>query len=525
MAVRDLGVIAEMRVAFGKGMTVLTGETGAGKTMVIEALGLLLGQRADQTRVRTGAEAAVVEALFVVGDEDVVVRRVVPAEGRARSMHNGDLVPAAKLAELGVGLVEIHGQHAQQALFGVRSQRESLDRFGGVDRVPLKEARARLAEIDAALALLGGDERARARELDLLRFQVADIEAAGIVDVDEDERLAAEEALLGNAQAHLEAAGIAAGALGADAGATDLVTDALAAISGRTPFTGLQERLLGLQAELGDIVDELRDLVDRLEPDPQRLAATSDRRALLADLRRKYGADLAEVIAFGEAARERLVALEGAEEEGNRLVEQRRAAEERLAQVAARVAQERRVAAGPLGEAVSAHLAELGLPRATFEVSVDGPDPGDDVTFLLAANPGAPPGPLSRVASGGELSRVMLALHMVLSVGPPTLVFDEVDAGIGGSTATQVGRALAGLASDRQVIVVTHLAQVAAFADHHVAVTKSDRGDEVVTEVATLDEDQRVVELSRMLSGSPESRTARQHAGELLASARKELAS
>jgi len=521
LAVRNLGVIAELRLSFGPGMSALTGETGAGKTMIVEAIGLLLGGKPDATRVRPGADEAVVEGLFVSGDDEVALRRVVPAVGRSRAYVNGHLAPASQLIELGPRLVELHGQHAQQSLLRPRSQRDALDRFGDIDVAPLQLAADRVRDIEAQLTALGGDERSRTRELDLLRYQHDELVAAAIVGPDEDEKLDALEDTLGDAVAHRQAGSSALSALTGDAGAVDRVARAVHAIDRRSPFEPTATRLRGVAAELDDIGHELRTATDRIDEDPSRLDDIRKRRQLLAELRRKYGDTLADVMAYATETADRIAELEGREERTARLEAELANAVVARDQAARRIGRKRRAAAPRLGQEVRDQLAEVALGGAQVELSVtdDGDGSGDHVELLLAANPGLPLQPLARVASGGELSRTMLALHLVLSGGPDTMIFDEVDAGIGGATATSIGRALAGLATDRQVMVVTHLPQVAAYADVQLAVSKDDDGEMTSTTIRQLDSTERVVELSRMMTGSPDSTSARRHARELLATA------
>jgi DNA repair protein RecN (Recombination protein N) len=515
LAVRDLGTIAEARLVLGPGLTALTGETGAGKTLVVEAIELLVGGRADPSVVRPGADEARVEGRAVVDGDEVVLERVVPRAGRSRAYVDGRLATATTLAEIGTRLVDLHGQHAHQSLLATATQRGALDRHGGVDLAPLVAARQRVVELDAELAALGGDERARAREIDLYRFQVGELDAAGLADPDEDAVLEAEEDTLADALAHQEAAAAAVAALADDGGAADAVALARSALADRAPFREHHARLEALAAELADVTSEIRAAGEGVEPDPDRLAAVRERRRLLHELRRKYGETLADVIDYHRTAAERLAELEDHDARAARLDADRAAAVDALARAEAAVGAARRAAADPLAAAIEARLVELAMPSATVSVAV-GDDPGDDVTFLLAANPGAPPLPLARTASGGELARAMLATRLVLTAGPPTLVFDEVDAGIGGEAAHAVGRALAALGADHQVLVVTHLAQVAAHADEHVAVTKDDDGRTTTSALRHLGRDDRVVELSRMLSGSPDSDAARRHAVELL---------
>jgi DNA repair protein RecN (Recombination protein N) len=587
---RDLGVIADLTLGLEPGLTALTGETGAGKTLVVEAIELLVGERADPVLVRPGADEARVEGRFFLEDgTERVVARVVPRIGRSRAYLDGRLASAAELAALGRGLIDLHGQHAHQSLLSPRVQREALDRFGDVDLGPLQAATARLAAVEMALAALGGDERARAREADLLRYQIGEIEAARVEGPDEEERLEAEEDVLADAAAHREAGAAAYAALAGDDGAADWLGRAVAACGGRRPFAELESRLRALTAEVDDAAADVRHTVDSIVVDPERLEALRARRRMLADLRRKYGERLSDVLDFESQTRARLAELEQHGERARALEQERAEVGREVARAAAAVAAARRRAAPRLAGAIGRRLQELAMPGARFEVGVDGPDPADDVTFLLGANRGEAVLPLAKVASGGELARAMLAVRLVLGEagrrrgeragsgdggragsgdggragaegdvsgvgartgrpgdngaagrgggrraddgpaaeragGPGTLVFDEVDAGIGGQAALAVGAALAALAADRQVLVVTHLPQVAAYADHQVAVVKTERDGRTVAEAVSVAGEERVVELSRMLSGQPASATARDHAEELLATASRHKA-
>lgn len=515
LVVRDLGVIHELSLVLGPGMTAVTGETGAGKTLIVGAIDLLTGGRADASLVRPGADEAEIEGRFVHDDEEIVVRRVIPRDGRSRVYLDGRLATVGALSEHGAHLVDLHGQHAHQSLLKGPVQRGALDRFGAIDTSALAALVDDLRAVDAALEELGGDERARAREIDLLQHQVDEIEAAGIADADEDARLDREEDLLADATAHREAAGVAQGLLDADGSAAGGVAEALAALDGRAPFDDLATRLRSVAAELADLAAEVRDRAEQIDDDPERLGALRERRALLRELRRKYGDDLAEVESFAREAGERLAELRSHDARAAALDVRRGELSSALAKEQARVRAARAAAAPRLAEAVEGHLAGLAMAGARLAVDVDGPA-GDDVRFLLAANAGHDPQPLAKVASGGELARTMLALRLVLSAGPPTLVFDEVDAGIGGSAAATVGNSLAALADTHQVLVVTHLAQVAAVADHHVAITKQAVEGSTVSAATLLDREARITEVSRMLSGSPDSDAAREHAIELL---------
>ena len=549
LAVRDLGVIAELRLLLGPGMTALTGETGAGKTLVVDAIELLVGGRADPMLVRSGADEAWVEGRFVrpggarsdggadqgrdAGDagDEIVLARAIPRSGRSRAYIDGRLATAVELAQVGAELVDLHGQHAHQSLLHAAAQREALDQFGRVDLGPLLAARQEVAAVLAELGRMGGDERARARELDLLRYQVADIDAAAITGPDEDAELERLEDGLADATAHREAAsgavmllsGDGAGGAPEAASATDAVGSALALLAGRAPFGDAETRLRTLAAELSDVSGELRAAGEAIDEDPERLVQVRERRQLLHDLRRKYGETLADVLAEGDRLRVRLGELEDHDRRAAELDAHLTAARAAEAEAAAKVAAARRVAAPLLAAEVQSHLAELALPKAQVELAVSGEDPADDVELRLAANPGTPPLPLAKVASGGELARTMLALRLVLTAAPPTLVFDEVDAGIGGAAAVAVGRSLARLADQpHQVFVVTHLPQVAAYADAQVRVTKQSDESTTVAQASALDDPERVVELSRMLSGQPDSDAARVHAAELLTTAAAE---
>ena len=543
----DLGIVADLDLLMQPGLTAITGETGAGKTLIVEALELLVGARADAALVRDGAAEARVEGRFVnatTGDETVLVR-VIPRDGRSRAYVDGRLATAAELAELGGALVDLHGQHSHQSLLDPAVQRAALDRFAGLPAIDAlasyRAERARVRDCEAELDALGGDARARAREIDLLRFQVEEVAAAHIDDPGEDFALEAEELLLADAVAHREALERAYDAL--QGPALDALGVAVGALDGRTPFADLAARLRGMQAEVSDVEHELRLAVEQVTEDPDRIEAVRARRRQLHDLGRKYGDTLADVVAYGREVSARLAELESYEERAAAIDARRQAAVDAAGEAAAALTAARAAAAGPLARGIEEHLHELALPHATVQVLIESGEPGEDgadrVTFMLAPNPGETARPLARAASGGELSRAMLAARVVLTEAPPTLVFDEVDAGIGGEAGAAVGRLLATLGARHQVLCVTHLAQVAAFADTQVVVEKvverqvvgrqvdeSTRGPRTIARAAVVDGDARVAELSRMLAGVGESSHARRHAAELLdtASSERELA-
>jgi len=530
LRVADLGIVDEITLSVERGLTAITGETGAGKTLLVEALELLLGSRADAALVRDGAAEARVEGRFVMDDgTEHVLARVLPVDGRSRAYLDGRLATAGELAELGSALVDLHGQHAHQSLLAPSVQRAALDRYAGADalealatlRTARDDARARRVELDA----LGGDDRARAREADLLRFQAEEIDGAAIADADEDEALRVEEALLSDAAAIREALGAAYHAVENDG--VDALGIAAGSLAESDALSDLHTRVKGLQAELDELGRELRVAADGVVDDPVRLAAVRERRHLLQQLRRKYGETLGDVLAYRSEVGERLAQLEHHDEHAARLQADIAAAHAGAAAAAEALTNARRAAARPMAEAVTAYLRELAMPRAEVSIAVEPGDltdqGADTVTFLLAANAGESARALARAASGGELARAMLALRLVCSDAPPTLVFDEVDAGIGGEAGTAVGRLLGVLGRTHQVLCVTHLAQVAAFADQQVAVEKTEQrargGRRTVARATAVEGDARVRELSRMLAGVEASDHARRHAAELLASA------
>ena len=460
--------------------------------------------------------------------------RATLAAGRTST---GDSPPRVSSRRRGTDFVDLHGQHAHQSLLEPGVQRGALDRYAGTEALEsldaYRAARAAGRVVDTALRELGGDARARAREIDLLRFQVEEIAGANTDDPDEDAALEAEETLLADATAHREALARAYAAL--EGPALDALGVAAAELVGRPPFAELAHRVLAAQSEVADVERELRLAADDLVDDPERLEVVRARRNQLRDLRRKYGDTLAEVMAYRAATAARLAELEGYEVRAAELEARAAAAATRARSAAATLSEARRRAAAPLARAVEEHLRELAMPHAGVEVTVEPDDATEDgadrVTFLLAPNPGETARPLARAASGGELSRAMLAARVVLTAAPPTLVFDEIDAGIGGEAGLAVGRLLAALGARHQVLCVTHLAQVAAFADTQVVVEKgverragsgngaAGMGERTIAHATVVDGDARVAELSRMLAGVGSSAHAQKHAAELLETA------
>jgi DNA repair protein RecN (Recombination protein N) len=548
--ISSLGVIESSTLELGPGLTVITGETGAGKTMIVTALGLLLGGRADTGAVRTGAKTARVEgvvradglAAFAeaveeaggeVEDGHVVLARNVSAEGRSRAFVGGASVPVTTLGQVAEPLVAVHGQSDQHRLLQARAQREALDRFGGESLAALLTTYAdlyrRLDAVERELEEVVATARERAQEADLLRFGLGEVEAVA-PEPGEDTMLAAEESRLGFADTLRTAAEQAREALSSEDGHPDALATTSAA---RSLLDGVREhdveagqladRLAEITYLLSDAAADVASYAARIDTDPARLAAVSERRAALTALTRKYGESIDEVLAWAERSATRLLDLDHTDER----IEELRAEQEVLRRerdaAAADLSAARTEAAGRLGEQVTAELTLLAMPHARLSVEVRPTDRftasgADEVELMLAANTGSEPRPLTKGASGGELSRVMLALEVALAgTSPvPTFVFDEVDAGVGGAAAVEVGRRLAELARSAQVLVVTHLPQVAAYADRHVVVEKSSDGSVTSSGLTVLDDAQRERELSRMLAGLADSDTALAHARELL---------
>ena len=523
LSIENLGIIESSRLTFHDGFTALTGETGAGKTMLVEAINLVCGRRAEASVIRDGADEAHVEARFVRmgddGEEEVILARTLHREGRSRAYINGRMATVAALSELGEELVDIHGQHAHQRLMSAAAQREALDIFGSINRSPLVSAREAVTEIDALLGALGGDEKSRAREIDLLSFQCEEIENAHIVSADEDQKLSREEDVLSDVAKHQESLQRAVALLSDDGGAVETLGEALRALSTVSSLNSLPERLAALLAEATDLAHTVREAAEGVDENPARLEEIRLRRQLLRDLMRKYGDSLADVMDFGAEARTRLDELMGYAERVAQLETDKATALKALRAAQLKVGNARRAVASSLATEVEQRLRVLALPNAQVQVSVGdaASDPaGDSVVFMLAANPGSAPQPLTKVASGGELARVMLALRLVLTSEPGTMVFDEVDAGIGGAAAVAVATALRELGVHHQVFAVTHLAQVAASAHHHISVSKTVRAGKTYGSATVVTEDQRPSEVARMLSGGVADDSALAHAQDLL---------
>ncbi len=549
--IRDLGVISEAKLEFGPGLTVLTGETGAGKTMVLNALGLLLGERSDSSAIRKGQEQAFVEGRWLLADSavtrirelgieledtELLVNRSVSAEGRSRAALSGKSVPVGILSEIGEQLVVVHGQSDQIRLRSAAAQREALDQFAGEDLSKVmteytsvyanwKQAASRLSEITTQL-------EARSREADQIRSAVEEL-----TNLDpkpgEDVELAEKASKL----THLEELRIAATAahnqLSSESfdDSSDAITligkarRSLEAVSEHDPeLASLAQQLKEIGFSLNETSASISGYLASLDSEGgQELERVQQRRADLTSAMRKYGPTLEEVISYFENSGARLLELDSSDKEIQELTALEQSLGKQATSLAKTITELRTKAASALAKSVTGELAALAMTGASLEVTVSqgselGATGADQVAILLSAYPGAEPRPLGKGASGGELSRIMLAIEVVLAGSElaPTFIFDEVDAGVGGAAATEVGKRLATLAQNAQVIVVTHLPQVAAFATRHLRVLKSVSDQYTSTDVVRLEGEAVVEELARMLSGLSESESGKTHAKELL---------
>jgi DNA repair protein RecN (Recombination protein N) len=578
LRIAGLGVIEDTTLQLAEGMNVITGETGAGKTMVVTGLGLLFGGRADAGRVRPGLGRAVIEGRLRVsgstaatvharvaeagGDIDddgtILLSRTVTAEGRSRAYIGGRSVPVSMLAEVGEQVLAVHGQSDQLRLLRSAEQRAALDRFAGPEHEKLLDAfrdvYTRWRTVEDDLADLRRNARELNREADLLRLGLEEISRVD-PQPGEDDELRVEAERLEHAEGLRVAAQTAQVALTGGEDAGDDTPDAVALLgTARRSLeaqAAVDPRLGELAARLEeavtlvtDVAAELSTYLADLDADPARLQAIYERRAALRGLTRKYAEDIDGVLAWAERARQRLAELDTSDERLDELDRERQRLAAEVAELAERLSASRREAAERFAAEVTAELAGLAMPHARVEVAVSprpatrgeptlvvggrevgvGPDGADEVELRLIAHPGAPALPLQRGASGGELSRVMLAIEVVFAGagGPPTLVFDEVDAGVGGQAAVEIGRRLARLARNHQVLVVTHLPQVAAFADRHLVVAKDSGGAVTTSGVRVVEDTERARELARMLAGLPDSDLGIAHAEELLAVAARE---
>lgn len=566
LSINNLALIDKARIQFGQGLNILTGETGAGKTVVVGAVNLLLGGRADASLIRSGSTKAEVQGLFTIpsalkssdeklgdileDDDQLIIRRVISTDGKNKCYINDHMVTVATLSEIGRRLVDLHGQHEHQSLFKTSSHVDFLDKYGGKTlselRTAFREKSETLRGLKDELAQLRGAEREMLGKKDLLQFQVGEIERAALVPGEDDE-LMRERDILRNAEKLYSAVAKAANALSESdeaAPGTELVAravDELRTVGNIDPeLDGLIERLNGILIELEDCSQSIRDYGSTLDFPPNRLQEIEDRLALISLLKRKYGATVEEILAYMDSASKELLLCDTSGERMEKLEVAIKEAEKELAGIAAHQSETRVGAAKVFAKEVMRELADLNMPNARFEVSFsreqdnDGllvedkrtklyPNGIDKIEFMVSANKGEPPKPLTKIASGGEISRVMLALKIILADADevPTLIFDEIDTGIGGTTAMAVGQKMSILGERHQVFSVTHLPQIAGFADKHFSVVKLEVGERTNTEIVELLSDTRVSEMARLLSGNS-SDVSLKHAEEMISQAQRD---
>ncbi len=555
--VKNLAIIDQIRIEFTPGLNVFTGETGAGKSIMVDALNLALGERASSDLIRTGCEEALVEASFELDrrtgsgvrallaeqgieadpQEDLIVRRVLASSGKNKVYINGSLATLATLSALGSFLADIHGQHEHQSLLSPERQMEMLDAFGGLE--PLRDevtaAYRRLLDVRKELASIEAGERDRVQREDMLRFQKNEIEAA-MLKPGEDGELANEQKVMASSERLAAVSAMVEEVLHA---ADDSVLTGLGkAMQGLKELNAIDSRLSGLvelcesgRVQIEEAARELGSYRDRIEFDPARLEQIGDRLDLIQKLKKKYGNTIDEVLEFGARAGAELERMERSTEEIERLKSAIQAVKFGLTDKAIELTKKRTDAARELERKVESELGHLGMKKTVFSVRITqepggdslnglrlGPRGADAVEFLISPNPGEEPKPLAKIASGGELSRIMLALKTIMVEGDriPTLVFDEVDAGIGGAVAEEVGRRLRRIAVRRQVFCITHLPQIASLATSHYGVTKAVKKDRTSTEVRLLEQQERVDEIARMLGGASITQATLKHAEEMI---------
>ncbi len=546
LRVKNLAIVEDAALEFGPGLNVITGETGAGKSILIGALGLLLGERADKTMVRTGEKQGAVEAVFHLSDPSgvdglleemgldplsggmLIIRRTLPASGSGRIFINDSPSTVQALKQIGNLLVDLHGPHDHQSLLDPDFQLDLLDAFGRLkkERAGYEKAYRKMKELEAARRGLDGDDRDVARRIDLLRYQLQEIEAAGVGDIDE-ERLMAEHAESANAQRILELAnGVCLGLTGEEGSAFNnlaVIRSALSELSSLLPdAAGWDDEAEGIAIQLQELSDQITGRVDRIESSPERVEELEDRLSLLQKLKRKYGGTAEEILRYFTEAEKELEELETREERIAEIDGQLKKQEKLVRTAGKKLGESRRKAAGKLARAITSALQDLGFPHGALNVSVrdSSPRPSgmNEVEFDFAPNAGEAPRPLRAIASSGEISRVMLAVKAILAAHDriPVLVFDEIDANLGGEMGNAVGEKLAAVSRNHQVICITHLPQVAVHGRSHLVVAKEVRAGRTLTGITPVSGESRVEELARMLGGRDLTTVVLKHAREML---------
>lgn len=556
--IRNIALITEQAIEFDDGFSVLTGETGAGKSIIIESFNFVLGERASRELIKYGAQKASAEAVFVISetepaaailremelypeDGELVLYRELSQTGKNVCRVNGTFVGTAMLKQIGDALIDIHGQHAHQSLLDPKKHLALLDQFAGAETLRLKQetVEAYHAYTEAKRALDGSvmNERERAQKCDLYSYQLQEIEKAELRDGEEEELLD-ERKKLQNAQQIMEALAAGTEGLSGETGALTALTETLRQLNGirsyGEEYETLADKLQESYYAVEDAAYTLRDLRDGFSYDPQSLDSIEWRLELISQLKRKYGANIAEILAYAEKIGEEYQQLLTIEERRDQMQADYERAKERYLDVAGKLSKERHAAAARLKAALLPELSDLGMPGAAFEVQIErmnGEAPSatgyDAVEFLLSANRGEPIKALARVASGGELSRIMLAFKTVLAAvdGIPTMVFDEIDTGISGKIGTVVAEKMSEIAKRHQVLCVTHLAQIAAYADAHYLIEKQTEDEHTRSSTVRLDADGHCREVARIMGGETDDGVALLHARRLIEEAEKKKSS
>jgi DNA repair protein RecN (Recombination protein N) len=546
LRIKNLAIISDLSVSFGEGLNVLTGETGAGKSIIVDALGLALGDRAQSDMIRSGEKEASVQACFELADslplpdigidlaEDIVLRRTLSSSGKSRAFINDTMVTLQTLSEVGKSLVDIHSQHEHQSLLKAEKQRTMIDSHGSL-RNELASVASFFSDVQGLkdeLADLEAKVKERAHRTDLLRFQVNEIDTAAL-NSGERESLEEERNILANLTRLNELAETSYALLySADNSCTEQLSAVLSKLREMHAIdTGAEEALKMIESALPAVEDAaiaLRGYRERYDADPKRLETVDDRLELIKKLERKYGEGIAEILNYRDKAEEELNALESSDEKLAAIRADLRMKEDALQQAATVLSQKRTKTARKLESLITANLKDLafGTPAFRIEVLQEKDSAGkyiisshgmDRIEFMFSANPGEPVKPLSKIISGGELSRVMLALKSILAAADnlPVLIFDEVDAGIGGRTAESVGKKLRAISERHQLLCITHLPQIASLGDFHLKIEKKDQNKRVTVDVRVIDGSERLDEIARMLSGTT-TETSLKHAEELL---------
>lgn len=535
--IKNIALIEKLNIEIKEGMTVLTGETGAGKSIIIDAVNLLLGARSNKTLVRYGEEKASVEGLFIPSDDvnalleeqgiealdDLVLSRTLSADGKSVCRINGSMVSQNVLREVGACLINIHGQQDNQALLTPSKHIDFLDGYAKIDLSEYAEIFAKRKEILKKIEALSKNEEERMERIDLLRYQVDELSAAEL-KIGEKEEITAEKLIIENAEKIVGAISEAYSVLYEENSAYDSISVASKALSKISGIDGkiddISSKITDMQYVIEDCVHELRGILDGVEYDEQVLNDMEARLDMITKLERKYGGSEEAAISYLEKAKAELSDLENADETTSALTEELSKINKKLEASGEKLTEQRKAAAKKLEKEIETALFELDMPKVKFEIMINGveygPKGADGVEFMISPNPGEPLKPLVQIASGGELSRVMLAIKSIINDGIHTMIFDEIDTGVSGSAAQKIAKKLSVLSGGRQVICVSHQPQLAATADNHYVIKKQEEGERTVTRIRELSPDERVRELARMIDGDNITETAIEHAKEML---------